>query len=88
VPPAAAGATPNIREGGAIRSSKHQLVLELKMLERRTLATIRKALASKALAEPVAARVLSKVRKTPPTQFCASSGGSDVQNSSLLLLDI
>jgi hypothetical protein len=45
-------ATPNFREGGAIRSSKHKLVLELKMLGRWTVATICKALASKA--EPVA----------------------------------
>jgi hypothetical protein len=41
-----AGATPIIRECEAIGSS-HQLVLELNMLERRTAATIRKALASK-----------------------------------------
>jgi hypothetical protein len=42
-----ASATPFIREFEAIVSNKHQLVLELKMLERRTEATIRKALASK-----------------------------------------
>jgi hypothetical protein len=48
--PGFASATPNIRECAAIGSSKHQLVRELKMLERRTDATIRKALASNALA--------------------------------------
>ena len=44
---AAASATPNIRKFEAIVSNKHQLVLKHRMLERRTEATIRKAMASK-----------------------------------------
>ncbi|HEY3391699.1 MAG TPA: hypothetical protein VGK58_03255, partial [Lacipirellulaceae bacterium] len=49
-----ASAIPIIRECDAIVTCRHQLALELKMLECRTGAIIRKALASKALAEPVA----------------------------------
>jgi hypothetical protein len=42
-----ASAVPITRECEAIGSSKHQLALKLTMLERRTDATVRKALASK-----------------------------------------
>ena len=45
-----ASATPIIRECEAILSCKHQLVVELNLLERRNDAIIRKALATKTLA--------------------------------------
>jgi len=49
-----ASAMPIFRECYAIGSSKVQLALELNMLERRADATVRKASASRTLAEPVA----------------------------------